>query len=210
MSVVIPTIPTNSHKQIVDNLREQTFDTFEVLVVNDGTLDICEARNVGIEKANADIVALTDDDCRPPRNWLERIVKTFNQRPDLACLEGAIHGGRRYDGSQKYVGCNLAFDREAALAVGGFDSTFAGWRDDTEFGWRMERNASGKCIFRAEVAMNHPEKPRASIDDAQEAELRDRYPDRYDEIIIPDTYLERVNDWLWRRGFWDAVDQIRT
>jgi len=58
--------------------------------------------------------------------------------------------------------------------------------------------------------MLHPEKPRASIDDQLEAVFKERYPDRYNEIIIPDTYLGRINDWLWRRGFWNAVDQVRT
>jgi glycosyltransferase involved in cell wall biosynthesis len=210
VSVVIPTIPTNSHEQVVNDLREQTFEAFEVLVVNDDTLDICEARNAGIEEANADIVALTDDDCRPPEEWVERVKESFDQQPDLVCLEGAVRGGREYDGSRKYVGCNLAFDRDAALSIGGFDSTFAGWRDDTEFGWRMEKKTDGNCTFCREVEMLHPEKPRASIDDQLEAVFKERYPDRYNEIIIPDTYLGRINDWLWRRGFWNAVDQVRT
>jgi glycosyltransferase involved in cell wall biosynthesis len=210
VSVVIPTIPTNSHEQVVDNLRDQTFEAFEVLAVNDDSLDICEARNAGIEEASADIVALTDDDCRPPREWVERIKESFDQQPELVCLEGAVHGGREYDGSRKYVGCNLAFDRDAAFSVDGFDSTFAGWRDDTEFGWRMESEMDGNCEFRSEIEMTHPEKPRASIDDGLETALEEQYPDRYSEIIIPDTYLGRINDWLWRRGLWDAVDRVRT
>ena len=210
VSVVIPTIPKNSHEQVVDDLRNQTYDEFEVLVVNDDTLDICEARNAGIEEANADIVALTDDDCRPSVDWVSNVAQAFNHQSDLVCLEGAVRGGREYDGTRKYVGCNLAFERDVALSVGGFDSTFAGWRDDTEFGWRMERDADGLCAFQPEVEMVHPEKPRASIDESREVALKNHYPERYNEIIIPDTYLGKVNDWLWRRGFWDAIDRIRT
>lgn len=210
VSVVIPTIPANSHDEVVEDLREQTYDNFEVLVVNDETLDICEARNTGIERANADIVALTDDDCRPPEDWLQRVAQGFDQQSDLACLEGTVRGGREYDGSRKYVGCNLAFDRDTALDVGGFDSTFAGWRDDTEFGWRMERDGDGRCVFRSDVVMVHPDKPRASIDQEQESALKGRYPERYSEIIMPDTFHGRINDWLWRRGFWNAVDRLRT
>lgn len=210
VSVVIPTIPENSHEQVVEDLREQTYDDFEVLVVNDGTLDICEARNAGIEEANADIVALTDDDCRPPADWVNNVAQAFDQQSDLVCLEGAVRGGREYNGTRKYVGCNLAFKRDVALFVGGFDSTFAGWRDDTEFGWRIERDSKGVCTFSSDVEMVHPEKPRASIDEELEATLKNRYPERYNEIIIPHTYLGKVNDWLWRRGFWDIVDRIRT
>lgn len=209
VSVVIPTIPVNSHETVVECLRDQTFKSFEVLVVNDANLDICEARNSGIEAANADVVALTDDDCRPNSNWVATIHAEFEAHPDLVCLEGTVEGGRNYDGTQRYVGCNLAFDRDAALTVGGFDSAYAGWRDDTEFGWRMERDADGTCKFSADVVMNHPEKPRASLDENPEAKLREEYPERYDEVLVPDTLVGQLNDYLWRKGFWDVMDSIR-
>ncbi len=209
ISVVIPTIPENSHETVVECLRSQTFDAFEVIVVDDATLDICEARNAGIRAADGETVALTDDDCRPPRDWLSRIAAAFEADPDLVCLEGAVDGGRTYDGERRYVGCNLAFDRETALSVGGFRSTFAGWRDDTEFGWRMERDADGRCAYRDEVRMHHPDQPRATLDEALEARLKREYPDRYEAVLVPDSLPGRVNDWLWRKGFWDLVDTVR-
>lgn len=209
VSVVIPTLPSNDHGEVVECLERQTLDDFEVLVVNDADLDICEARNAGIREAKADIVALTDDDCRPDPNWLATVRDEFESDDDLVCLEGTVTGGRTYDGTRRYVGCDLAFDREAALAVGGFNSEYAGWRDDTEFGWRMERDADGRCRFSDCVQMHHPPLPRAGIDNEKENSLKREYPKRYEEIIIPNTLLSRVNDWLWRNGFWDAVDKIR-
>ncbi|WP_458206996.1 glycosyltransferase family 2 protein [Haladaptatus sp. NG-SE-30] len=206
VSVVIPTLPANDHDQVVADLREQTMTDFEVLVVDDASLDICEARNAGIEAAKADIVALTDDDCRPPTDWVARIDDALSG--GIVCVEGRVEGGRTYRGEGRYVGCNLAFDRETARAAGGFRSEYAGWRDDTEFGWRMEEY--GSCRYEPELVMYHPDKPRAEIDDAKEARLKREYPDRYEERIVPDTTLGRVNDWLWRRGFWDAVDRVRT
>ncbi|WP_247002232.1 glycosyltransferase family 2 protein [Halosolutus gelatinilyticus] len=209
ISVVVPTIPANDHDAVVDRLRAQTADAYEAIVVDDATLDICEARNAGIREARGEIVALTDDDCRPSGEWLSRIEAAFDRDPGLVCLEGSVRGGRTYDGERRYVGCNLAFDREAALNVGGFRSEFAGWRDDTEFGWRMERDASGRCAYRDEVSMHHPDQPRATIDEDLEARLRREYPRRYEEVIVPDTLPGRVNDWLWRKGFWNLVDTIR-
>ncbi len=209
ISVVIPTIPDNSHAEVVGCLESQTFDSFEVLVVNDASLDICEARNAGIEAANATVVALTDDDCCPGSGWLSTVAHEFNTQPNLVCLEGKVEGGRAYHGERKYVGCNLSFDRDAALAVGGFDSGYAGWRDDTEFGWRMERDADGECRYSDDVRMTHPELPRATIDKTLEARLKAAYPDRYEDIIVPDTTIGRLNDWLWRNGVWDFVDAIR-
>ncbi|WP_433625899.1 glycosyltransferase family 2 protein [Halomicrococcus sp. NG-SE-24] len=205
VSVVIPTVPANDHDAVVDALREGTVEEFEVLVVDDADLDICEARNAGIEAATADIVALTDDDCRPPPEWLARVRDAL--AGDAVCVEGRVEGGRTYRGTGLYVGCNLAVDRETALAAGGFRSAYAGWRDDTEFGWRMEDR--GRCRYDHGMVMVHPDSPRASIDDEKEARLRREYPRRYEERIVPDTALGRVNDWLWRRGFWDAVDRVR-
>lgn len=204
VSVVIPSLPDNDHGAVVAALRGGTVEDFGVLVVDDPDLDICEARNVGIEAANAERVALTDDDCRPPPDWVARVDAALD---GAVCVEGRVEGGRTYRGTGLYVGCNLAFDRETALAVGGFRSEYAGWRDDTEFGWRMED--AGVCRYDPDLVMTHPDRPRASIDDALEMRLRREYPDRYEERIVPDTALGRLNDWLWRRGFWDAVDSVR-
>ncbi len=205
VSVVIPTLPKNDHGAVVADLRNQTATEFEILVVDDATLDICEARNVGIEAASADIVALTDDDCRPSPEWVAAAEAVLDG--DTVCVEGSVSGGRTYRGTGLYVGCNLVFDRETALDAGGFRSEYAGWRDDTEFGWRME--AYGPCRYDPTLSMIHPARTRATIDAETEARLKREYPTRYAERIVPETALGRVNDWLWRRGFWDAVDRVR-
>ncbi|WP_266077635.1 glycosyltransferase family 2 protein [Haladaptatus caseinilyticus] len=184
-------------------------NSFEVIVVNDANLDICEARNAGIKVASGDVVALTDDDCRPGPEWLTNIWTEFERNSDLVCLEGAVQGGRTYTGTRKYVGCNLSFDRETALMIGGFRSEYAGWRDDTEFGWRMERDTDGRSQFCAAVRMSHPDHPRANIDEDLERKLRAEYPIRYKKILVPDTIIGKLNDWLWRRGIWDYVDSAR-
>lgn len=209
ISIVIPTLPKNDHSAVVECLSSQNSVELEVLVVNDSTLDICEARNEGIERAQADIVALTDDDCRPDSDWAASIRDAFDAHPDLICLEGKVTGGRTYEGYRRYVGCNLSFSRASALSVGGFRSEYAGWRDDTEFGWRMERDAKGTCAYAGSVEMYHPELPRANIHNQKEAMLKAEYPNRYDDIIVPDTLTGKLNDWLWRNGIWDTIDRIR-
>lgn len=209
ISIVVPTLPRNDHSAVVKSLSAQESVEIEVLVVNDSSLDICEARNAGIKRAKADIVALTDDDCRPDPGWAASIRKAFDKHPSVVCVEGAVTGGRSYEGRRRYVGCNLAFNRMAALSVGGFRSEYAGWRDDTEFGWRMERDADGICAYDENIRMYHPQLPRATIDSQKEAHLKAEYPNRYDEIIVPDTILGKINDWLWRKGVWDRIDDIR-
>jgi len=207
VTVIVPTIPDNDHEAVVASLERQTADAYDVLVVNDPELGVCEARNLGLERADGDIVAFTDDDCRPPAGWVEAIERAFDERDDLVVLEGPVEGGMTYEGRRKYPTCNLAVDRGTALAAGGFDERFEYWREDTEFGWRLEER--GTAAYDERVRMVHPDRPRSSIVEANEALLKRRYPEKYEDVIVPDTLPGRVNDWLWRKGVWDAVDAVR-
>lgn len=185
VSVVLPTIPSRDHKPVLSRLRRQAFNrSWEVLVVVDDepTDRRCEARNLGLEEASAEIVAHTDDDVEPPKEWVANLYNAFD--PDVICVEGRVVGGLRYDGEGIYVGCNLAVRRDAALSVGGWDEAYAGWRDDTEFGWRLERDADGDCVYRHGVAMRHPPTPKTNYRSDQERRLRESYPTRYRERIV--------------------------
>ncbi|WP_251328959.1 glycosyltransferase family A protein [Haloplanus pelagicus] len=184
VSVVVPSVPTYDHDPTMACLQAQTFDDpYEILLVDDGTVDRSTARNRGLEAASADVVALTDDDTRPPADWLATARAAFEADPDLICLEGPIYGGCRSFGPRHYVGCNLAVRRAAALDVGGFRSAFSEWREDVEFGWRMEAEATGRCRFEESFRMCHPSVPRTAFDPALERRLKREYPDRYDEVM---------------------------
>ncbi|PSQ32728.1 glycosyltransferase family 2 protein [Halobacteriales archaeon SW_10_68_16] len=184
ISVVIPTIPGYDHRTPLASFDGQSIDEpYEMLVVNDGTLDRSEARNEGLRAATADVVALTDDDTKPPADWLANIHREFRADPDLVCLEGPVFGGCRSVGPRRYVGCNLAVRRGAALAVGGFRSEFSEWREDVEFGWRMEAEAEGVCRYSEDVRMCHPTAPRTAFKPELERQLREEYPHRYAEVL---------------------------
>ncbi len=199
VSVVIATVPDNDHEEVVARLRDQVVEAdWEVIVVNDDAVDRCEARNVGLRVADGEIVAFTDDDTEPPPDWLAGVLDAFRSTPELVCLEGRVTGGPRYTGRGHYVGCNMAVRREAALAVGGWDPRFAGWREDTEFGWRLEATADGVCEYRDEVHMVHPPLPRTNYDPEHEQLLRAEYPERYADRVATDVV---------RRG-WRVLQQF--
>jgi len=184
VSVVVPSVPAYDHEPTMACLADQTLDApYEVVLVDDGSVDRSTARNRGLEAASAPVVALTDDDTRPPREWLERAREAFERDPDLACLEGPVYGGCRSFGPRQYVGCNLAVDRRAALEAGGFRTAFSEWREDVEFGWRMEAEAAGHCRHDERFRMCHPEVPRTAFDPDLERRLKREYPDRYDEVM---------------------------
>jgi len=184
VSVVVPSVPAYDHGPTIACLEAQRLDApYEIILVDDGEIDRSEARNRGLEAASAEVVALTDDDTRPPADWLATALAAFEANPGLVCLEGPVYGGCRSFGPRHYVGCNLAVRREAALDVGGFRSTFSEWREDVEFGWRMETEADGDCRFEPSFRMCHPRVPRTAFDAELEATLRREYPDRYDEVM---------------------------
>lgn len=209
VSVVIPSIPAHDHRATVACLGKQTIEApYEILLVNDGELDRSAARNRGLEAADAEVVALTDDDTRPPRDWLAVAKREFSTDPDLALLEGPVYGGSRSFGPRHYVGCNLAVRRDAALTVGGFRSEYSEWREDVEFGWRMEIEADGTCCFDTEFRMCHPKVPRTAIKMDLERRLRTEYPQRYEEVL-DDVPWRELYRWARAVGITQPLQRLR-
>lgn len=191
ISVVLATIPSTDHSDVVEKLKNQSFSKdWEVLIVvdNEPTDRRCEARNIGLREAKADIVAHTDDDVSPPEDWLDNIYSVFE--PDVICVEGPVQGGMVYTGTGLYRGCNMAVRRDEALRVGGWDEKYAGWRDDTEFGWRLEERGEGQCNYVESVVMNHPPKPRTEPRIDQEIMLYEEFSDKYRDRVPNGTKKE--------------------
>lgn len=208
-SVVVPSVPAHDHEATVARLEAQAFDApYEILLVDDGSVDRSTARNRGLEATDAEVVALTDDDVRPPPDWLATAHGAFAADPELVCLEGPVYGGCRSFGPRHYVGCNLAVCRSAALDVGGFRSAFSEWREDVEFGWRMEREADGRCRFEESFGMCHPEVPRTAFDRGLERRLQEEYPRRY-EAVMNATPTRRLYRKARAAGLTQPIQRVR-
>jgi glycosyltransferase involved in cell wall biosynthesis len=91
----------------LDGLARQTFDDFEVVVIDDGSTDgsgdvarsfadrmrvnvvrtdgvgAVDARRSGIREARGDILAFTDSDCVPEEIWLEHGVNAIDKGADV-------------------------------------------------------------------------------------------------------------------------------
>lgn len=107
VSVVIPVY--NAEKYVADTIRsllEQTYEEFEVLIVDDGSpdnsIDVCKsfsdsrikiirqanrglpgARNTGVRNATGDYISLLDADDLWLPDKLEKHVNHLNQRPEV-------------------------------------------------------------------------------------------------------------------------------
>jgi GT2 family glycosyltransferase len=137
----------------VDNgSSDDTFDrleafareaAFAVHVVQEHKPGLSNARNAGIARARAPLLAFTDDDCRLTPSYFEDVTREFATSPDLALLGGRVLLGDPSDieftikpnmAPQKMtaathpgvivLGCNMIVRRPLLDQVGVFDPLF--------------------------------------------------------------------------------------
>ena len=171
VSIIVP-IKNRSNliPNLIKNLLDLDYPEYEIIIVNDGSIDStknilknyqvksinlensvgsAKARNIGIEQAKYDIIALTDSDCFVSRNWFKNLVPYLN-------YYDAVGGKVRYcdktedklhpfnsdneavltkDSSINFLNtCNMVFKKEIWEIAGGF----LNYRiEDLEFSWRL-------------------------------------------------------------------------
>lgn len=163
ISVIVPAY--NEEKYLPKCLQALTHQDFplpyEIIVVDNNSTDktkeiakkfgvrvilelqkgVLFTRDKGIRSATSEIIAMTDADTRPAKNWLLEIYQEFKNNKNLIFLSGPY---TVYDGplwNKIYVkfvfslinflskfkiyfhssGCNRAFKKKSYLLVGGFD-----------------------------------------------------------------------------------------
>ena len=114
VSVVIPTYKrAYTLRHVLEGLKKQTYRNFEVIVVfkpgGDETGEILkeysknlpltvivqkdgfvtDAYNLGLKKANGQIIAFLDDDAVPYPNWLEELIKTYHKYGKVGGVSGS-------------------------------------------------------------------------------------------------------------------------
>lgn len=200
VSVVIAA--RNEEARIVDCLRSVLAQDYprrlyEVIVVDDGSSDrtaevarsfgVCvlrqvasggaAARNLGITSSQGEVVAFTDADCRPARDWLRLLVAPLAEEEDVGVCGGEVVGLVRspvaeYVEAAGYFGldrlartkpwpvfmtANVAYRREVFRLLGTFDPDM-GAADDLEMTWRVLRDGRFRAVAcpRAVVYHLHP------------------------------------------------------
>ncbi|MFP4058784.1 MAG: glycosyltransferase family 2 protein, partial [Candidatus Brocadiia bacterium] len=203
LSVVVPTYNRRAVlERVLEALLAQSLapERREVVVVDDGSTDgtaelgaklarrgglrflrgehrgAAAARNRGIQEARGDIVAFTDDDCLPPRDWLERLADGYARHPEVVGVGGAVvpppealaasavarhelWQSREVFGArdQETLGgfeCpaggtnNMSYRRATLVEVGGFDESFPPfvWGEDADLKRRITRRG-GRLLY---------------------------------------------------------------
>lgn len=158
----------------LDSLVGHWRDRLELTLVRVSARGPAAARNAGIERARAPLLASTDDDCRPRPDWLRALVARLETTPD------ALVGGRTVNGlpgnpfaaaSQLIVDLvyahynaepergrflasnNLAVRADALRRAGGFDPAFR-TSEDRELCDRWLARG-GRILLAAEAVVEH-------------------------------------------------------
>ncbi len=127
-----------------------------------GKRSLAAGRNLGTKGAKAPIVAFTDNDCLPEKNWLAELIKPFKEK-GVVGVEGKLvtdlprrlftNAPENLEGC-KFTGANIAYRRQTIQKLGGFDERMAFWREDSEFAFRAM--GLGKIVFAAKAVVYHP------------------------------------------------------
>lgn len=141
------------------------FDDLTVTLLTQARGGPAAARNLGAQSARGDVLAFTDDDCRPSPTWLSKLVDRWAGRDDVAVGGhtvnalprniyaatsqliidvGYAHNNRDLQDAQFFTSNNLLVPAESFRAIGGFDPSFT-TSEDRDFcdrwiarGFRLE------------------------------------------------------------------------
>ena len=135
-----------------------------------GSASAGEKRNAGWRAARAPVIAFTDDDCRPPAEWLERALAAASRHPG-AIMQGSARPdpdewvetfgpythSQRIDPPTAFAEtCNILYPRALLEALGGFveDPPLA-VVEDTELALRARKQLGAELVAAPEVLTYH-------------------------------------------------------
>jgi glycosyltransferase involved in cell wall biosynthesis len=200
VSIVVPTYNRKkSLKDTLDSLIRQDYpkEDYEIIVCDDGSTDDTSefvktyqlgtsykvryyrqknsgpaaARNLGIKKAQGDIIGFIDDDCIAVDKWITCAINEFN-KINVAGVQGPtiplgkmeiakkiFNYARTSDVTEQndsYATCNIFYRKKLLFEVGLFDENFPRpcWGEDTDLGNKIILKGYN-IVFNENVTVYH-------------------------------------------------------
>lgn len=202
VSIIIPVIKVNDflRDETIPALLKQTFKNFEIIIITDKASNEqfaktkiiaswpktgpADKRDLGVKKAQGEIIAFLDDDSYPEHDWLENALNIFNENKNIVGVCGPSltppynniqqkasgyvwstwlgSGGagtyRCAKSSRREVDdfptVNLLIRKKDFDSVGGFDSHY--WPgEDTKLCLDLTKKLGKKIIYDPEVVVYH-------------------------------------------------------
>ncbi len=197
VSVVIPVHNDGDRLRLcLQTLQDQSYSRYEIIVIDNNSSEdihsICAkfdrvrygqelkpgnnaARNRGIQLATGEIIAFTDADCIPDRDWISQSVAALQNHPQAGIIGGTIQFFfqrneptrveyadsisylRQWDyvtQEQYAAGANLFTRRQVLDQVGGFEERLLNL-GDKEWGQRVDA-AGWQVVFCPSAIVHHP------------------------------------------------------
>jgi O-antigen biosynthesis protein len=177
---------------------------YAVRLINQPNKGLSGARNTGLAASEGEIVAYLDDDAFPHRYWLRYLAAAFGRSahvgiggPNLPppndgfvaeCVAAApgnpLHVLLSDEIAEHIPGCNMAFRKEALVAIGGFDPRFRAAGDDVDICWRLQDRGWTIGFCPAALVFHHRRNSIRAYWKQQygygkaEAQLEDKWPQR--------------------------------
>lgn len=177
-------IPVVINDGSTDNTSELAREFSEVKLIEQKNCGRAAARNRGIAESNAEIIAFTDADCVPHRNWLKALVSSLKENPHCGIIGGSITISKRANlwrrvdhqawahsiGPDNQAGktlfgstANMCLFRTVFEEIGGFDERLRG-SEDSDLAFRLHK-AGYENFFEPAAVMehNHPRTTMAAF-----------------------------------------------
>lgn len=180
VSVVIPALNEEVIiEECLSSIRRQTIPV-EIILIDNGSIDktpviaerycdkvlirpgytLAQMRDLGALEATGDIIVTTDADCIPPPDWIEKLIKPF-QDSKVVAVGGAFRPLNKNPLSSFYCWCssiiqssfrlfqgaNMAYTREAYLASPGYAE--AKRAEDWNLSWQIRKQGKTRYLRRA-------------------------------------------------------------
>jgi GT2 family glycosyltransferase len=181
---------------------------YSVRLINQPNKGLSAARNAGLAASAGEIVAYIDDDAFPHRYWLRYLAAAFSRSshagiggPNLPprgdgfvaeCVAAApgnpLHVLLSDETAEHIPGCNMAFRKEAIVAIGGFDPRFRAAGDDVDICWRLQERGWTIGFCPTAMVWHHRRNSILAFWKQQygygkaEAQLEDKWPQRCNEL----------------------------